>query len=74
VRRLQFGDRHGQGRADAPLHHRHAQGPLHPRLGEATLSGVFVETDDPFPVALALGMDRFSVMRFWGCSSASWRS
>ena len=38
VRRLRSRDRHGQGRADAPLHHRHgARAASRRRTGEATL-------------------------------------
>ena len=51
--------RHGQGRADAPLRHRHGQGPVRARhAGEATLSGVYVETDDRTGLATQVRMIR----------------
>jgi calcineurin-like phosphoesterase len=46
VRRLQLRHRDAEGRTDAPVHHRHAEGALHPRQRGGDLSGVMVETDD----------------------------
>jgi calcineurin-like phosphoesterase len=46
VRRLPLRHRDGEGRAAAPLRHRHGQERFSPALGEATLSGLYVETDD----------------------------